>query len=35
MAVARSRGLVILPQKLSVGAYFELSFLGYGFQQVR
>ena len=31
----RSRGLVILPQKLSVGAYFELSFLGYGFQQVR
>ena len=30
-AVARSRGLVILPQKLSVGAYFELSFLGCGF----
>ena len=30
-AVARSRGLVILPQKLSVGAYFEHSFLGCGF----
>ena len=30
-AVARSRGLVIWPQKLSVGAYFELSFLGCGF----
>ena len=30
-AVARSRGLVIQPQKLSVGAYFELSFLGCGF----
>ena len=29
--VARSRGLVIQPPKLSVGAYFELSFLGYGF----
>ena len=29
--VARSRGLVIQPQKLLVGAYFELSFLGYGF----
>src|SRR6185312_4144390 len=29
--VARSRGLVIYPQKLSVGAYFELSFLGCGF----
>ena len=26
--VARSRGLVIQPQKLLVGAYFELSFLG-------
>ena len=26
-AVARSRGLVIQSQKLSVGAYFELSFL--------
>ena len=26
--VARSRGLVIQPPKLSVGAYFELSFLG-------
>jgi hypothetical protein len=25
--VARSRGLVIYPPKLSVGAYFELSFL--------
>ena len=35
MAVARSRGLVIQPKKLSVGAYFELSFQGYGFQQVR
>ena len=33
--VARSRGLVIQPPKLSVGAYFELSFQGYGFQQVR
>ena len=33
-AVARSRGLIIQPQKLSVGAYFELSFLGYGFQKV-
>ena len=30
-AVARSRGLVIEPQKLSVSAYFELSFLGCGF----
>ena len=30
-AVARSRGLVIQPQKLSVGAYFELSLLGCGF----
>ena len=30
-AVARSRGLVIQPQKLLVGAYFELSFLGCGF----
>ena len=35
-----SRGLVIQPPKLSVGAYFELSFLGCGFlihlfQQVR
>ena len=29
--VARSRGLVIQPQKLSVGAYFELSFLGCSF----
>ena len=29
--VARIRGLVIQPQKLSVGAYFELSFLGCGF----
>ena len=29
--VARSRGLVIQPPKLSVGAYFELSFLGCGF----
>ena len=29
--VARSRGLVIQPQKLLVGAYFELSFLGCGF----
>ena len=29
--VARSRGLVIQPKKLSVGAYFELSFLGCGF----
>ena len=29
--VARSRGLVIQHQKLSVGAYFELSFLGCGF----
>ena len=26
----RSRGLVILPQKLSVRAYFELSFPGCG-----
>ena len=26
--MARSRGLVIYPPKLSVGAYFELSFLG-------
>ena len=30
-AVARSRGLVIQPPKLSVGAYFELTFLGCGF----
>ena len=30
-AVARSRGLVIQPQKLSIGSYFELSFLGCGF----
>ena len=30
-AVARSRELVIYPPKLSVGAYFELSFLGCGF----
>ena len=30
-AVARSRGLVIQPQNLLVGAYFELSFLGCGF----
>ena len=29
--VARSRGLVIQPPKLSVGAYFEHSFLGCGF----
>ena len=29
--VARIRGLVIQPQKLSVGAYFELLFLGCGF----
>ena len=29
--VERSRGLVIQPQKLSVGAFFELSFLGCGF----
>ena len=29
--VARSRGLVIQPRKLSVGAYFELLFLGCGF----
>ena len=29
--VARSRGLVIYPPKLSVDAYFELSFLGCGF----
>ena len=29
--VARSRGLFIQPQKLSVDAYFELSFLGCGF----
>src|SRR6185312_3278529 len=29
--VARSRGLVIQLQKLTVGAYFELSFLGCGF----
>ena len=29
--MARSRGLVIYPPKLSVGAYFELSFLGCGF----
>ena len=29
--VARSRGLVIQSLKLSVGAYFELSFLGCGF----
>ena len=29
--VARSRGLVIQPPNLSVGAYFELSFLGCGF----
>ena len=31
LPVARSRGLVIQPPKLSVGAYFELSFLGCGF----
>ena len=31
--VARSRGLVIQPQKFSVGAYFELSFLGMWFVQ--
>ena len=31
--VPRSRGLVIQPQKLSVGAYFELSFLGMWFVQ--
>ena len=31
-AVARSSGLVIQPQKLSVGAYFELSLIGCGFQ---
>ena len=30
-AVARSRGLVIQPPKLSVGVYFELSFLECGF----
>ena len=30
-AVARSRGLVIQPQKLSVCAYFQLSFLGCAF----
>ena len=30
-AVERSRGLVVQPQKLSVGAYFELLFLGCGF----
>ena len=29
--VARSRGLVVQPPKLSVGAYFERSFLGCGF----
>ena len=29
--VARDRGLVIQPQKLLVGAYFELSFQGCGF----
>ena len=29
--MARSRGFVIWPPKLSVGAYFELSFLGCGF----
>ena len=29
--VARNRGLVFKPKKLSVGAYFELSFLGCGF----
>ena len=29
--LARRRGLVIQPQKLSVGAYFELSFLECGF----
>ena len=29
--MARSRGLVIQPPKLSVGAYFELSFLRCGF----
>ena len=29
--VARSRGLLIQPPKLSVGAYFELQFLGCGF----
>ena len=29
--VAKSRGLVIQPPKLSVGAYFELSFLRCGF----
>ena len=32
--VARIRGLVIQPPKLLVGAYFELSFLGCGFQRV-
>ena len=30
-AVARSRVLVIQPQKLLIGAYFELLFLGCGF----
>ena len=30
-AAARSIGFVIQPEKLSVGAYFELSFLGCGF----
>ena len=30
-AAARSIGFVIQPQKLSVGAYFELLFLGCGF----
>ena len=29
--LARIRGLIIQPKKLSVGAYFELSFLGCGF----
>ena len=29
--VSGSKGLVIQPPKLSVGAYFDLSFLGYGF----
>ena len=29
--MARSRGLIIQPPKLSVGAYFELLFLGCGF----
>ena len=29
--VARSRGLVIYPPKLLVGAYFELLFIGCGF----